>query len=116
MDHYISELNKNMEGCSVYDYAVYMKKQSGFARFNPFAAVEQLVIYLTDRGCYCCHVRGMGEFTIPVTLERAGLSVSDDGRQVLSLDNDDRYAFTRKWKEGVYAGCEEFGRACVKAV
>lgn len=116
MDHYISELNKNMGNCSVYDYAVYMKKQSGFARFNPFAAAEQMVVYLTDRGCCCCYVRGMGEFTMPVSMERAGLRMSDDGKQVFSLDNDVRYTFIRKWKEGAYSSCEEFGRACVKAV
>ena len=116
MDHYISELNKNMDNCNVHDYAVYMKKHTGFERFNPFAAAEQLVVYLTDRGCYCCHVRGIGEFTMPVTLERAGLSVSDDGRQVFGLDDHVRYAFTRKWKDGVYSGCGEFARACAKAV
>lgn len=115
MDYYVTELKKNMDNCTVYDYAVYMEKQSGFSWFNPFAVAKQLVVYLTDRGCYCCHVRGMGEFTMPETMERAGLRVHADGKQVSSYDDNVCYTFTRKWKEGVYSSCEEFGGACVKA-
>lgn len=112
MDYYISELNKNMDNCSVYDYAVYMKKHTGFARFNPFAIAEQLVVYLTDRGCYCCHVRNMGLFTMPETLDRLGLSVSANGNQVIGHKNDEVYTFVRKWKDGAYPNCEEFADAC----
>lgn len=111
MDYYVSEFNKNMESCVVLDYAVYMQKHTGFARFNPFACSEQLVVYLTEQGCYCCRVQDMGQFTLPVTLERAGLQISADGKRVCNVDNGNLYAYIRKWKDGKYASCDTFAAA-----
>lgn len=111
MDHYVSEFYKNKEDCRVTDYAVYLEKKTGPARFNPFTSSDQMVIYLTDRGCFCSRVKNMGEFTMPVSLERAQLRMSEDGRMVHSLTENTVYAFVRKWKEGACASCADLSAA-----
>ncbi len=111
MDHYISEFINNMGNCDVKDYAVYLQKHTGLARFNPFASAEQLVVYITDRGCFCCRVQNMGEFTSPVSLRQARLQLSADGRRVSGIDNGRTYTFVRKYTNGAYASCDAFAAA-----
>ena len=111
MDPYISAFINTMGNCVVKDYAVYLQKLTGLARFNPFAVSEQLVVYVTDRGCFCCRVQNMGEFTSPVSLQQARLQFSADGRKVSGIDNGRAYTFVRKCKNGVYASRDAFAAA-----
>ena len=115
MDHYISEFQNNMGTCEVLDYAVYMQKQTGFARFNPFASAQQLVVYVTNRGCYCCRIQSMGEFTRPVPVEQEGLQMSADGRQVFCTDTGKTFGYIRKCKGGAYASLDQFAAAVREA-
>jgi len=108
MDHYIGEFQKYMGTCMVRDYAVYVQKEKGFARFNPFSVTQQMVIYITDRGCYCCLIQGLGEFTQPVSLEAMGLQISIDGRLATIADRDKVFGYVRKYKSGAYASPEQF--------
>lgn len=108
MDHYVSEFQKYMSTCTVSDYAVYMQKQTGFARFNPFASAQQMVVYVTDRGCYCCLIQGVGEFAQPVPLKTMGLQMSADGRLVTDVDHGKTFGYIRKCKSGAYASLDRF--------
>ncbi len=108
MDHYIAEFQNYMGTCTVQDYAVYMQKATGFARFNPFAPAQQMALYITDRGCYCCQIQGMGEFTQPVSLNATGLQISPDGKVVTDVDRGKIFRYIRKCKCGAYASMDQF--------
>lgn len=113
MDHYIVEFNRRKEQCKVMDYFVYLEKKEGLAKFNPFASANQLVIYLTDKGCYFLQVQGMGIFTDPVKLESDGhhqIAFEKNGRVVRSGIYGKLYSYIRKWNNGCCGSCEELAQ------
>lgn len=108
MDHYITEFRLQLGECQVKDYAVFLEKKQGLAALNPFGVSEQLVIYITDRGCYWLRIRGMGEFTEAKPVRRGDLLLTDGGTLVRCVRNDRLYRFARKFNNGTTANIGEF--------
>ncbi len=106
MDHYIAEFTKLAAPCTVKDYCVFLEEKTGFNRFNPFLAQEQMVLYITNRGTFCVRVRGMGEFCPPEQPERLGLHAAD--KRIFCPAINKQYKFVRKWKGGCFDHYQSF--------
>ncbi|MBE6973947.1 MAG: hypothetical protein E7436_00425 [Ruminococcaceae bacterium] len=109
MDHYITEFNLQRSRAQVRDYAVFMEKK-GLGALNPFGMSRQLVVYITDRGCYALFVRGMGEFTEARKLCDGDLTFSADGRLAACSQTGRRFKFIRKYNSGPAADAGDFVR------
>lgn len=109
MDHYITEFNLQQSRAQVRDYAVFMEKK-GLGALNPFGMSRQLVVYITDRGCFALFIRGMGEFTEAWQLSDGDLTFSADGRLVEDSRTGRRFKFVRKYNNGPAANAGDFIR------
>lgn len=111
MDHYITEFRLQRGERQVKDYAVFLEKKQGLAALNPFGMSRQLVIYITDRGCYWLVVQGMGEFSEARPLRPEDLLLTDGGSMVRSVRDDRLYRFARKFSNGTASSIGEFALA-----
>ncbi len=106
MDTYIAKFMNYKSDCKVIDYCVYLIRHTGFSSINPFAPIEQLVLYLTDKGGYQLNVKSMGEFTQPQKCR--GLIFTNNGKRVTTEDSGKSYKYVRKMKNGCCTDFQDF--------
>lgn len=106
MDYYIERLYDSVSNCNVLDYSVYLEKKQGAEIFNVFSPNTQLVIYITDKGCYSLVVDGAGRFGPP---ERGRFELSGDGKNARYKGKN--FKLSRKYGKGKYLSVQDFANA-----